>query len=133
MTEESEPHQVEAPCLCLFCDKCAWYERREGIRRWWVRWYNCFETMGPFTLYTPWWESGFTMEEPERQIMVALIKAKSEDEAKGIIYDAYDERPDDIEFSFVDEIEPTWKPNDRFPLATWMRKYWARLRYENKE
>jgi hypothetical protein len=47
--------------------------------------------MGPFTLYTPWWISGTTMDEPEKQIIVALIKAKDVGEVKEIIYTSMDE------------------------------------------
>ena len=116
----------------MFCEKCAHYERRDGIHRWWVRWYTSTE-MGPFNLFTPWWISGSTMHEPPKFTLVALIKAKDEDEVKEIVFGAYDKRPADIEFSFIEQVEPTWQPNDRFPFDEWMSKYWARPRYKNEE
>lgn len=130
---ESTPHEVSEACDCMFCDTCARYERRAGVRRWWVRWYNCFAEMGPFTLYTPWWISGTTMDEPEKQIIVALIKAKDVGEVKEIIYTSYDKRPDKIEFSFINEVEPTWQPSDRFPWEDWMTTCWKRQEYEQRE
>lgn len=130
---ESTPHEVSEACDCMFCDTCAHYERRAGVRRWWVRWYNCFAEMGPFTLYTPWWISGTTMDEPEKQIIVALIKAKDGEEVKEIIYTSYDKRPDKIEFSFINEVEPTWQPSDRFPWEDWMTTCWKRQEYEQRE
>jgi hypothetical protein len=130
---ESTPHEVSEACDCMFCDTCARYERRAGVRRWWVRWYNCFAEMGPFTLYTPWWISGTTMDEPEKQIIVALIKAKDGGEVKEIIYTSYDKRPDKIEFSFINEVEPTWQPSDRFPWEDWMTTCWKRQEYEQRE
>ena len=130
---ESTPHEVSEACDCMFCEKCAHYERRAGVRRWWVRWYNCFAEMGPFTLYTPWWVSGTTMDEPEKQIMVALIKAKDGEEVKEIIYTSYDKRPDKIEFSFINEVGPTWRPSDRFLWADWMTPCWKRQEYEQRE
>ena len=101
------------------------------MKRWWVRWYNCYAEMGPFTLYTPWWESGFTMDEPERQIMVAAVKAPDEERVKEIIYGCYDKRPDDIEFSFINERTPDWDPYcDRFEADDWMEACWARDEYQ---
>lgn len=109
----------------------------QAIKKYWVRWYTCYETMGPFTLYTPWWQSGFTCEEPERQILVAAIKAESEKEVKDILLGCYDKRPDDIEISFIDELEENWRPetnkSGRFPCASWMSKYWEREKYLQTE
>jgi len=108
-------------------------------RKWWVSWYNCFETMGPFTLFSPWWKSGFTMEEPERQTMCAALWAENEAEIEEIIYGCYDERPEagSIEFRFMEEHDDDWHPrdnlNDRFPWQSWMTKYWDRMEYRQVE
>lgn len=93
--------------------------------------------MGPFTLYTPWWQSGSTSDEPERQIFVAAIKAENKGEVREILRNCFDKPPADIEISFLDELEEDWSPEEnksgRFPFADWMKKYWDREKYEQKE
>lgn len=108
-------------------------------RKWWVRWYGCWETLGPFTLYTPWWESGMTMDEPERQIFCAAIWADDEEEVEAILYRCYDKTPEPyaIEVSFCESLEgrdEPWKtPGGRFRWAEWMEPYWARGEYRQEE
>jgi len=105
--------------------------------RYWVRWYHCYETMGAFELFTPWWCSGSTSDEPVREILVAAIKADSVDEIREILCNCYDKRPESIEISFIEECtDGSWDPvknvSGRFPFAEWMHKYWEREKYEQK-
>lgn len=106
--------------------------------KWWIGWYGCFATLGEFALYTPWWESGITMEEPERQVYVAAVWAEDEDEIKEIIYGSYDKRPEDgaIEFRFIEQMPVDWNPRDnpsgRFSFAEWMVPCWERGEYRQE-
>lgn len=107
-------------------------------RKWWVRWYGCFDTLGEFTLYTPWWQSGTECGEPERQIYVSAIWAEDEAEIKEILYGCYDRRPEpgDIEIASIGECPTVWEPSEnksgRFPWAGWMTAYWARGEYRQE-
>lgn len=108
----------------------------DDVKKYWVSWYGCYETLGAFTLYSPWWISGLTMDEPERQTLCAAIKTVSEDSVKEIIYAAYDKMPDAgaIEFRFIEECEDNWEPfSERFPEGAWMGPYWRRPHYIAKE
>jgi len=108
-------------------------------KKWWVRWYGCFAVLGEFTLYTPWWQSGSTMQEPERQIFVGAFWADDWDEIEEILYSCYDKRPDsgEIEISSIEECPDDWNPredlSDRFPWADWMTPYWERGEYRQEE
>jgi len=107
----------------------------EEIKKYWVSWYGCYETLGAFTLYSPWWFSGFTADEPERQTICAAIKTTSEEAVKEIVYSSYDKLPDaeSIEFRFIEEADADWEPfTDRFPEGAWMGPYWRRPRYTHQ-
>lgn len=87
---------------------------------WWLSWYHG-KQYGEFELNSPWWMSGTRMND-EAITLCAAIKAKTEDNAKQIIFDAYDVCPDSIEFRFIEQRADDWSPFcDRFPKADWMR------------
>ena len=96
-----------------------------------VRWYD--KGYGPFSLYTPWWISGYDFD--NNTVFLAAIKAYSTDHVREIIYGCYDEKPDEIEFSFIGEKEDGWEgPTfDRFSWEDWMRMYWNRGVYRQEE
>lgn len=106
--------------------------------KWWISWYGCWAKLGAFELYTPWWESGLTMEEPERQIFCAAVWADDEDEIREIIYGSYDKRPEDgeIEVRFMEQRPDDWDPcenkSGRFEFADWMHPYWERGEYRQE-
>lgn len=93
------------------------------MRTFWLSWYEA--GTGAFTLYWPWWISGWR-EAPggdyDQATVVAAVRATSEDEAQEAVLSSYDVRPK-LEWRFVEEItDPAWSPySDRFPQAKWMR------------
>lgn len=88
-------------------------------KRWWVSWYWCHDD-GSFEIYSPWWFTGSDMY--GRDTVCAALLAPNEDAAREQIFAAYDERPDDLEFRFVDVRPDDWSPFcDRFQRGPWMR------------
>lgn len=105
------------------------------MKAWWISWYHHPDD-GPFELHTPWWISGFTMEEPARDTIVAAVQAEDEANAWDVVNEAYDARPARLERRFCDELEdreqqpsarePWSTPeNGRFPRADWMEWKWV--------
>jgi hypothetical protein len=88
--------------------------------RWWVSWYAT-KSAGPFTLHTPWWESGWRMSD-DAGTVVAAVLAPTEDAAKEVVLAAHDARPAALEWRFVNSRPADWTPFcDRFQRANWMR------------
>lgn len=86
-------------------------------KRWWISWYSETDA-GGWGLWFPWWISGWDAR--DRDVLVAAVIADSEDEAKELIYQAYDERPSDIEWRFCNELAEGESPfSDRFRKADW--------------
>ncbi len=86
-------------------------------KQWWLSWYA--PAGEGWALWFPWWVSGYDPE--DRDIIVAAVIADSEDEAKQVIYDAYDKTPDSLEWRFVNELEEGRSAfSDRFRRAEWM-------------
>jgi len=84
-------------------------------KRWWVSWYS---ESNAFALWFPWWISGF--DSLDREIIVAAVIADTEEEAKEIVFSAYDNRPADIEWRFLNELPEEASPySDRFRPADW--------------
>ena len=94
--------------------------------KFWLSWYHDQVKNGPFTLHTPWWETGYDMG--ERITMCAAIAADSEDLAKRRIHESYDVPPASIEWRFVLRRPDCWEgPNsERFPTEAWMD--WSAIR-----
>ena len=89
------------------------------MTNYWVSWYAT-EANGPYEIHTPWWCTGWRLSDDAETICAAL-KAKSEHDAMEQIYRAYDQRPDSIEFRFVEPRPDDWSPfDDRFQRAEWL-------------
>lgn len=92
-------------------------------KRWWVSWWHDNARYGAFELHSPWWTSGYG---DGRVSICAAIIAEDEDAVLEIVYDAYDLRPSNIEFRFIDERPDDWAPwripkgTSRFQKAEWM-------------
>lgn len=102
-----------------------------SLPAWWISWYSP-QDFGGFTLYWPWWASGwaFDFDGKEISIFVAAVRAESEDAAYEIVRQAYDTPPvfTDEQKRFCECIEgkgkmPWEHENPRFPLGDWMQ--WA--------
>jgi len=84
----------------------------------WLSWYQLPE-MGAFTLYWPWWVSGSFSG--GGTTICAAVMAKDEEEAKSVVWNAFDTPPEGLAWRFCNEREPGWSPfGDRFPKADWM-------------
>jgi hypothetical protein len=87
----------------------------------WLSWY-AHPDDGPFELHSPWWVSGFTMEEVERSTIVAAVRAVDEEDAWEIVRASYDTPPTRLEVRFCEVLRKT-PFGSRFPRADWM--VWA--------
>jgi len=90
---------------------------------WWISWYHHPDD-GPFELHTPWWVSGFTIEEPQRETIVAAVMAEDEEDAWKVVRASYDTSPTRLEQRFCDALgdrEPWSAEGGRFPRADWMQ------------
>lgn len=84
-------------------------------KHWWVSWYSKDPA---FALWFPWWVSGWT--EGGEDIIVAALIADTQEAAVELVFEAYDTRPDALEFRFIDELEAGKSPySERFPKADW--------------
>lgn len=86
---------------------------------WWVSWYST-SPMDEFELHSPWWVTGYTMDEPQANIIVAAVRAPEAAAAYAQVRAAYDNGPEGFRERFVEPL--TRSPfTDRFPQAAWMR------------
>jgi hypothetical protein len=100
------------------------------MNAYWISWYHHPDD-GPFELHTPWWVSGCTLEEVQRDTIVGAVQADSEDDAWQVVYESYDTPPTRIEPRFCDKLddeakgvsarEPWTEVDGRFPRADWMQ------------
>ncbi len=98
-------------------------------RAWWISWYHDPRD-GEFELHSPWWISGFTMDKPSRDIIVAAVQAPDEDAAWDVVKYAYDRTPTRLEERFIEELEdrerapsarqPWTDETGRFQHSEWM-------------
>lgn len=93
------------------------------MKRFWVSWCDAEQDYRP--LHDPpvlgilgWWCSGETCDEPTRYTIVAWVEAADESAARALLAADWPETQA-AEFRFVDEVERSWRPSDRFPLASW--------------
>ena len=84
---------------------------------WWLSWYSP-PSLGPLVLHTPWWVTGRLSD--KTATVVAAVQAADADAASELVYAAYDQRPDRIEFRFVEPLDRS-PFLDRFPRADWMQ------------
>lgn len=89
----------------------------------WISWWHSPD-MGEFELHSPWWVTGARVDGSAVSICAAVRVSEAEPvTAEEIIYAAYDDRPETIEFRFA-EIKPENWPGpfgDRFERANWMQ------------
>lgn len=91
------------------------------MKRFWLSWIQPTEDHRPLT-YPPgpgvlgWWCSGDCQE---GATLCALVEAEDEEDADKTIRADW---PEKATFRFIDEAEPDWLPNDRFPLSDWMKE-----------
>lgn len=83
----------------------------------WISWYVDDEWMPKFELHSPWWVSGYDMD--DRTIVVAAVRAESEEAAWAQVLAAFDDPPERFEQRFIDVLERD-AFSDRFPQAEWM-------------
>ena len=89
------------------------------MNRYWLSWWTA-PALGSFELHRPWWFSGLRGDE-ERSVCAAVI-ADNEEAAMEVILAAYDTRPTELEFRFVEQKPDDWSPfNSRFPRRDWMK------------
>ena len=92
------------------------------MNRYWVSWYQPTEDERPLT-FPPnesilgWWNSGQRLE-PAAWTICAVVEAKTEAAAKKTVRKDW---PEAKEWRFVEEVEPDYRPGDRFPLGAWMK------------
>lgn len=84
----------------------------------WVSYYVPTDRLKDFELHSPWWVSGYTMEDRERSTVVAAIRAENETEAAAKFKAAFDSHPE-FEERFIEPLLHT-PFSDRFPKADWM-------------
>lgn len=92
--------------------------------KFWLSWWHNV-SLGEFELHSPWWISGYSALGDS---ICAAIIAQDENEAKEIIYKAYDKRPESLAegytlltWRFCESKPNDWEPfGDRFPLQKWM-------------
>jgi len=90
------------------------------MESYWISWYHHPDD-GPFELHTPWWVSGFTMEEIQRDTIVAAVQAESVEAAWEVIHQSYDTRPTRIETRFCEPLGDREPFSERFPRGDWMK------------
>lgn len=93
---------------------------------WWISWWSD-EEMGGFTLYSPWWTSGWSLDADgkEETVFVAAVRADSEDEAFKLVESSYDKDGIVVKRRFADpmdedEKKPWEHEGTRFPFGDWM-------------
>jgi hypothetical protein len=90
------------------------------VKKYWISWYHLID-YSDFELDLPWWSTGWRCSDEADTICAGIIANSSED-AEERIYRAYDERPLEIEFRFVDLKSNDWSPfGSRFVKREWMR------------
>jgi hypothetical protein len=103
------------------------------VKKYWVSWYD-ERWMGAFELWSPWWISGFRIED-EASTVVAAVRGMDEEEVRERVYAAYDNRPEGIEWRFIEEQDVDWDPLDnssgRWPVKGWMRDAWNGVSLED--
>lgn len=66
------------------------------MNEYWISWYSTYEEAGSFSLTSPWWVSGWAYDRDEREesVIVAAVRAESEDAAWEVVKQAYDTYPE---------------------------------------
>lgn len=89
---------------------------------WWASWYAP-APMGEFELHSPWWVSGYALDEHEEHVPIvcAAVRAGTETEAMAEVCAAYDNPPaaEDVRWRFCETLDGS-PFTDRFPQSEWM-------------
>ena len=88
-----------------------------NMNNYWISWYSP-ETNSEFEIHSPWWISGYSFD-PDAVILVAAIRAESEEAAWKFIRDSYDEEPEITE-RFIEDLGDKTPFSGRFPQSSWM-------------
>ncbi|MEE9481803.1 hypothetical protein [Methylobacterium ajmalii] len=89
------------------------------LKRFWLSWWWDPERHGTFIMLSPWWAT--STDHYGRESICAAVLAHDEAAARLLIRLIHDNKPDDIEFRFVDEKAGGWEPfGKRFPRQHWM-------------
>lgn len=97
------------------------------MTEYWISWYSP-QSLGGFELRSPWWKAGWMFDENEEElsIIVAAIRAESEEDAFAKVEASYFEKPENgVERRFCEtfeegEIKPWEREDGRFQLGDWM-------------
>jgi hypothetical protein len=93
--------------------------------KWWVSWYLPDDLYDTFEMHAPWWVTGQTFADAEERVaytVCAALRGASEQVVKEQVLSCYDQRPEAIEWRFVNERPSSWSPfSERFPRADWMQ------------
>lgn len=96
-------------------------ERQDGLKRWWISWFQPTEDSRPLT-YPPnerilgWWETGFEIDGPFT--LVALVLGSTAEDAKSAVRQDW---PEAERWRFCNQRSEQYRPSDRFPISDWMR------------
>lgn len=96
------------------------------MNEYWISWTSVMEDEGGFELHSPWWVSGWSITEDDKEesIFVGAIRADSEEDAWAKIAAAYDTPPEKgVNQRFIEELKapyPWEHESPRFPLGDWM-------------
>lgn len=86
-----------------------------GLRDYWLSWY-ADAPLSEFELHSPWWISGYA---GDSNVMVAAVRAESEEAAFEQVKAAYDNGPGRFSERFCEPL--TVSPfSGRFPQSSWM-------------
>lgn len=88
---------------------------------WWISWYS-IEPLKTLELHSPWWISGYRPESDDSYtpIIVAAVRAPTEEAAWAVVDAAYDEDGPEFERRFCEELGDREPFSDRWPKAEWM-------------
>lgn len=85
---------------------------------WWISWYTEAD-LTTFEMHSPWWLSGAAFD-PDRDILVAAVRAADEDAAWDYVRSCYDDQPAEIQERFIEPLDDHPVFTGRFPKSDWM-------------
>lgn len=93
------------------------------MRVFWISWWS---NNRAFECHWPWWRTG--SDSNGNDAICAAICAKDEAAVMDVVYAAYDVRPENIHFRFIEAKPDKWQPYDtdagsRFPRGSWMPEW----------
>ena len=92
----------------------------QKMNNYWVSFWVHEKDLSAFEYHGPWWESGWDLQ--DRRSFCAAVLASSEEEAKKVINNSFDNGHSLDEWRFVNYRPEEWSPfNDRFQKVDWMK------------